>query len=203
MRKLIKQKVDVEPAPKETRKIRLRSVSKQAKRNLETAGNTAGMQHTLQHVGGKKEMPTKVARQEQFLSIYRENLFNISDAARRIGIDRSTVYHWQMNDPNFKDRMNDVKEEVKDFVEHALFEKIKAGDIAAIIFASKCLCRDRGYAPDKLLTLDVRHADNRLNLTKEENDKIIEAAMVTPDSLSDSPAKSHLQEIITQQSQSA
>jgi hypothetical protein len=149
----------------------------------------SGRLHNLKRLGGKKEI-----RQNEFLKVFGGNLFNISDAARQIGINRSTVYHWKA-DPDFRQRFEDCIEERKDWLENKLFEKIESGDVACTIFACKCLLKDRGYLPDKLLTVNVDHKDNRLNMTKEQRDSFIESAMVTPETLSDSPVKRQLQEI--------
>jgi hypothetical protein len=49
-------------------------------------------------------------------------------------------------------------------------------------------------------SLRVNIKDNSLNLTKEQKDALIESAMLTPETLSDSPAKRRLQEIYKRKS---
>ena len=48
-------------------------------------------------------------------------------------------------DPEFAAKVDAIREAQKDFVEDALIKKIAEGDTKAIIFASKCLLKDRGY----------------------------------------------------------
>lgn len=82
---------------------------------------------------------------KKFLEIFKEKLGNISVSCRAYGINRQTFYNWYANDPDFKAAADDVKEVRMDFIENALMQRINAGDTAAIIFAAKTICKDRGY----------------------------------------------------------
>lgn len=83
--------------------------------------------------------------QEKFLEVYEKALGNVSVACRNYGCDRQTFYNWYNNDADFRKKADEVKEVRKDFIESALDARIRAGDTAAIIFASKTQCKDRGY----------------------------------------------------------
>lgn len=87
---------------------------------------------------------TKQAKKE-FIEIYKAKLCNIALSCRSLGIERKTFYRWYESDPDFKQAIEDAQEERKDFFENALILRCQAGDTAAIIFANKTQCRDRGY----------------------------------------------------------
>lgn len=87
---------------------------------------------------------TKQAKKE-FIEIYKAKLCNIALSCRSLGIERKTFYRWYESDEAFKQAVEDAQEERKDFFENALILRCQAGDTAAIIFANKTQCRDRGY----------------------------------------------------------
>lgn len=69
----------------------------------------------------------------------------ITNATAQVGINRTTHYLWINTDPEYREAVENVKDEKKDFVESALFKLIKKGDTAAVIFSAKTLLKDRGY----------------------------------------------------------
>ena len=69
----------------------------------------------------------------------------VTTAARSIDIPRSTYYDWMETDPAFKQRILDLREIKKDFVESKLLKLVEDGDTAATIFSAKTLLKDRGY----------------------------------------------------------
>jgi DNA-binding phage protein len=84
-------------------------------------------------------------KQREFLDVFINSaLGNVSVAAKATGIRRETYYKWLQN-PIFKATAAEARERRKDFIESALDARIKAGDTAAIIFAAKTVCKDRGY----------------------------------------------------------
>jgi hypothetical protein len=90
--------------------------------------------------GGPKKL-----RQRVWLEAYKASLFNITEACKEIGIDRSTYYRWLESDRDFSKAAQDAKEEKLDFIEDKLLGKIAEGDTTAIIFALKTLAKHRGY----------------------------------------------------------
>jgi len=90
------------------------------------------------------ERQYKKARQQAWLEAFKSKAFNITAACKQIGIDRSLFYKW-MGNPLFAQRVKDVMEEKLDFIESKLFQKVKDGDITAIIFALMTLGKHRGY----------------------------------------------------------
>ena len=139
----------------------------------------------------------KHIRQDNFIEAYVNCRFSITKAAKATGVSKRVFFLWK-DEPDFILRFNDAVETKKDFVEDALLKKVAKGDIAAIIFASKCLLKDRGYIEKSSLRVSVK--DNHLNLTKEQKDLLIEAAMVSPETIPESPVKKQLLEIIKQKS---
>ena len=87
----------------------------------------------------------------------------VTDACRKVGVARSTYYHWLETDREFKLAVDDTQEEAIDFVEGKLFEKINGVTVqvynakgepniydqppsdTAIIFYLKTKAKKRGY----------------------------------------------------------
>ena len=88
---------------------------------------------------------SKKARQRTWLEAFKANLFNVTEACKKVEIDRSTYYRWLENDPDFVQAVQDAREEKIDFIEDQLLERISSGDTTAIIFALKTLAKHRGY----------------------------------------------------------
>ena len=76
----------------------------------------------------------------------------VTTAARSIDIPRSTYYDWMETDPKFKQRILDLREIKKDFVESKLLKLVEEGDTAATIFSAKTLLKDRGYVERQEVT---------------------------------------------------
>lgn len=91
-----------------------------------------------------KEAKTAKAK-ETFLKAYEANLGNVSDAARKAGIERTTYYKWIEADKEFKDKCDSVIETQKDFAESMLMRLIRDGDSSAVRFYLSTKGRDRGY----------------------------------------------------------
>ena len=61
----------------------------------------------------------------------------VKDACAAVGISRKTYYNWRDSDPEFKAAADMVKEDVLDYVESKLLDKVEAGDNTSIIFYLK------------------------------------------------------------------
>ena len=81
----------------------------------------------------------------RLIQAMRENLGIVTIACEKVGIARSTYYKYLDKDEVFKAAIKAITEEVYDFAENALYEKIKKGDTTAIIFFLKTRAKDRGY----------------------------------------------------------
>lgn len=76
----------------------------------------------------------------------------VTTAAKSIDIARSTHYEWMDSDPVYKQKILDLREIKKDFVESKLMKLVEQGDTAATIFSAKTLLKDRGYVERKEIT---------------------------------------------------
>ena len=95
-----------------------------------------------------------------FVENYRLSFGNFTASAQSVGKAPRTVYGWLKNDPDFKREIKDIKFELLDFVENALFKKIAEGDTGSIIFYLKTKGRSRGYVESK----DVRIQQISVNI---------------------------------------
>jgi hypothetical protein len=95
---------------------------------------------------GRKQNPRGVAlRKKAMLAALEKSLGIVTHAAREIGIDRNTHYAWMKDDPEYRAAAETIDDAVVDFGETALFNNVKQGKEASIIFLLKCKGRKRGY----------------------------------------------------------
>lgn len=91
----------------------------------------------------------------------------VSVAARSLGVSRATIYKYIKKYPTIKQAHDDAADAMTDTAESALFEKILAGDLQAIIFYLRTMGKGRGYterqeivgADGKEIVLRVVHGD--------------------------------------------
>lgn len=69
----------------------------------------------------------------------------VSSACKAANVSRMTYYRWYNEDPDFREKADDVKELQKDFAESLILKKMKEGDTTMIIFYAKTQMKDRGY----------------------------------------------------------
>ena len=69
----------------------------------------------------------------------------VSDACKSVGVSRVTYYKYYNEDLVFKEAIDETECAVLDYVEGELFNKIKLGDTACIIFYLKTKGKKRGY----------------------------------------------------------
>ncbi|MBN2789913.1 MAG: hypothetical protein JXR69_06965 [Candidatus Delongbacteria bacterium] len=99
----------------------------------------------------QKDNSTKLNKLSQkkkaFIQVFAGTYGNITKTAEAVGIDRGTYYNWIKSDLEFKQAIEEVEPEemLIDIVESQLLEKIKSGDITAIIFFLKTKGQKRGY----------------------------------------------------------
>lgn len=73
-------------------------------------------------------------------------------AAKKAGLGYSTVWRYTQEFPAVKQAVIEAKERMLDFAEGKLYEKIKSGDNAAIIFYLKTQGKARGYVERQEVT---------------------------------------------------
>jgi hypothetical protein len=59
------------------------------------------------------------------------------EAARAVGITRKTAYAWRASDPAFREMWDTARDELGDEAESQLFQAVRTGNIAAIMFACR------------------------------------------------------------------
>lgn len=76
----------------------------------------------------------------------------VSSACKAANVSRRTYYRWYNEDPDFREKADDIKELQKDFAESLILKKMKEGDTTMIIFYAKTQMKDRGYTERKEIT---------------------------------------------------
>ena len=114
-----------------------------------------------------KETKTPVQK-EKFLNNFEKSLGIISTACKRTGITRQTYYNWINTDNEFKERVNDIQEAQKDYVESKLIENIEKNDTTAIIFYLKTKAKDRGFT-DKI-NIEAEFVEQPLFVIDQNNE---------------------------------
>ncbi len=76
----------------------------------------------------------------------------VSHAAKALGISRVQLYRIINAHPTVKEALEDAREEMKDFAESKIYQKIKDGDTTMLIFYAKTQMKDRGYVERQEVT---------------------------------------------------
>ena len=96
-------------------------------------------------------------------------------AAKKAGIGYSTVWRYTQDFPTVKQAVIEAKERMLDFAEGKLYEKIKSGDNAAIIFFLKTQGKKRGYVERSEVTgEDGKPMETRVTVVSENAKKLTE-----------------------------
>lgn len=86
-------------------------------------------------------------KKEELLEVLKTTMGNVGSACALVKIGRRTFYDWKEADEEFKKKaevvVGEQREEMHDYAENKLFEHIKAGNIASLIFYLKT--RHPGY----------------------------------------------------------
>lgn len=89
----------------------------------------------------------KTENKDKMLKALEECLGIVSTASQRVGISRQTHYRWLEDDPDYKTKVQDIRNSAIDFVESKLFDCIKNEKETSIIFYLKTIGKSRGYIP--------------------------------------------------------
>ncbi|MCC8153788.1 MAG: hypothetical protein LIP01_05960 [Tannerellaceae bacterium] len=122
----------------------------------------------------KKKEDTK-KNKDKLLAALEECAGLVSFACKKTGLSRQTFYRWCKEDPEFKQKVEDVMERQVDVVEAKLLKKINDEDTTAIIFYLKTKGKHRGYtqkveiAPDD----DVLNIQKAINGLTDEQRKVL------------------------------
>jgi len=87
---------------------------------------------------------TKVSKRD-FLKILSDNHGVVTTACKETGLPPDWFSTWYKTSSLFKRRVDNIQNEVIDYVEEKLLKAIEEGNISATIFYMKCKGRERGY----------------------------------------------------------
>lgn len=76
----------------------------------------------------------------------------VTTACKKVGIGRTTFYGWLKEDLKFAKEVEDIQNIALDFVESKLFENIRSGKTAEMIFYLKSKGKKRGYVERQEIT---------------------------------------------------
>jgi hypothetical protein len=79
------------------------------------------------------------------LDALEKSLGIVTTACKKVGIGRTTYYDWYNNDPDFKEKVDDLKNVALDFAESQLHKQIQDNSTSATIFYLKTQGKKRGY----------------------------------------------------------
>ena len=109
---------------------------------------------------------TLLNKKEKFIKQLSENLGNVTETCKELNIGRRTYYNWRELDEEFKEKCDNVPEELLDMAENSLLSEIKdntsKGHTTATIFYLKTKGKKRGY--NESLQLDVVKPFDRIDL---------------------------------------
>ena len=91
-------------------------------------------------------------RKDLFLVMFKKTMCFTGRVCDELGIPRSTVDRWRLEDPVFKQRMDECHEFRKDIAEQKLNSLINDKNPAAVFFFLKCKAKDRGYVERQEVT---------------------------------------------------
>lgn len=107
-----------------------------------------------QKLTSTKEKPPRrtLVTPEQVQSVLVACNGNVSEAARRLGCSRITIYEHVNNNPSLKLVLAEAREALVDAAETAIDKLIKEGNVAAIIFTLKTQGKRRGWIERQEIT---------------------------------------------------
>lgn len=94
-----------------------------------------------------KKSDTRSVKEKKsaLLEALRKTLGVITEACEKAGVCRDTFYRYKSEDEEFRRRYEEIDEIAIDFVESKMFQLIKGGDRACVMFFMKCRAKKRGY----------------------------------------------------------
>lgn len=133
--------------------------------------------------GSKSRLDALKQKQKDLvLEALKTNLGILAPAIREIGLPRMTFNTWYQDDLEFRKKVDDVREEVIDFVESQLLKQIKDGAAAQTIFYLKTKGKSRGYieTTEQNLTIDsirikyIVPTEEQLKLTDNSGQQLLQ-----------------------------
>jgi hypothetical protein len=144
---------------------------------------------------GKARHEAMEQRKSEFLKALDENIGIVTTACMKQGITRDAYYGWLRHDPEFVEKVREIKDRGVDFAEDMLMSRIVAGDLQAVTFFLRSQGKHRGWN-DKI---DVNVSSNTNasitdkimdNLDEETRSKLVSAYKQVRNESSSLPATS-------------
>ena len=119
-----------------------------------------------------KKTTKTTLKKEAFIVALEKALGIVSQAAKQVGIDRTTPYRWMKEDEEFKDRVEEIQNVVGDFAETKLYELVNDGNPSAVIFLCKTKFKNRGYVERQEITgVDGSNLDISIEVVYPDKDQ--------------------------------
>lgn len=105
---------------------------------------------------GRNEGNSKELREqkEKFLEALSKHRGNRSEARKATNTTQYQMYAWLANDPDFKERITHIEDEILDFVEDRLLDSCALLDVGAIKFYLSRKGKKRGWADESIKSDD-------------------------------------------------
>lgn len=97
----------------------------------------------------RQKEPLLNEKMKEFLIMFQKNSGRIQDTCEKAKTSRATYYRWLEENEEFKQKVKETNESLKDFVENKIIKHVKSKDakISADMckFYAKTKMKDRGY----------------------------------------------------------
>ena len=93
---------------------------------------------------------------KELLKALEDCFGNVSQACKKVKIDRTTHYQYCRTDEAYKLAVEDIQEMAVDYVESKLMKQISLDKETSIIFYLKTKARHRGYSQDVVINNNIK-----------------------------------------------
>ena len=123
------------------------------------------------------ETPKKRKWEERFLVAF-EHTVNVSKAAKKVGIARSTAYTYRKDNPEFKRKWDDIEDARLDDLEVEGYRRAEEESDTLLIFILKAR-RPARYNPTKNVRIDgsIEHSIDAAKVAKSFRDAVLQAVI--------------------------
>lgn len=135
--------------------------------NENTTNNINEIKPKKKYRDGKGYEKVNKKQKSLFLRALKANMGIISAACQTIGLNRRTYYAWYEDDEKFRQSVEEVQEEIIDYVESQLLKQIKDGSAAQTIFFLKTKGKKRGYVESQ--EWQIKHDEVKIEYILPEN----------------------------------
>jgi len=87
----------------------------------------------------------QIYKEKDILEALKASRGIVSAAARRLGMNRRQLTRRLKSSEKLRETRDDARAEFCDLAESKLVENVEAGNVPSVLFALKCLGKDRGY----------------------------------------------------------